>query len=383
MRLSRFVALSVLFVACRGVSVRPEEADANELDTVVLSAEERTELAAIVDRAVEAVVRRHYSEAETQALVALDLDPRCARARSVLGMVLFQRAAVAEPPDLFGVNQGEREILLALQLAPEDAFVGWIHAVFLDESGHTSAAADAAEAALARTEQAPPNERAPLLGVAGKYRYELGEERRALPLLQQYVTLRPDDAAACFRIGNCLLRIASAPMGPKPGSLEVAQVQCENAARAFARCVALAPGDEDAALAIVAATVRAAELAEERALRDLSLQRLDDAEKQCRDIANRFTESAEPIFRIGVIAEKRAAFDRAGEAYSQALLRDPRHLGSLLNLAALGDRAAMVGAPAARELLTRALRVDDEQGGLTADERRRIEQHLAAAPAVR
>lgn len=379
MRLPRLIGLSFALVACRGVSVRPEEADASTLKTVQLSAEEQREVASLADRAVESIVRRHYSDAETQARVALDLDPRCARARSVLGMVTFQRAAIVEPPDLFGVNEGERQILLALQLAPDDAFVGWIHAVFLDETGHTSAAADAAEAALARTGAAPPNERAPLLGVAGKYRYELGEERRALPLLQQYVTLRPDDAAACFRIGNCLLRIASAPIGPKPGSLEVAQVQCENAARAFARCLALAPGDEDAALAIVAATVRAADLAEERGLHDVAVQRLDDAEKQCRDIANRFTESAEPLFRIGIIAEKRAQFDRAGEAWSQALLRDPQHLGSLMNLAALGERATIVGAPAARELLVRALRVDDEHGGLTADERRRIEKHLASS----
>ena len=53
-----------------------------------------------------------------------------------------------------------------------------------------------AEAALTRTTAAPAEERAPLFGLAGRYRYELGEERAALPLLQAYVGLRPDDAAA-------------------------------------------------------------------------------------------------------------------------------------------------------------------------------------------
>lgn len=380
MRPLRLAAVLVFaFGACRGVSIRPEVADASTIPAVSLSADSLRELATAVDGAITAVVRRRYGEAEQQALAALAIDPRCARARSVLGMVRFQAAALSDPPDLFLANEGETEVLLALQIAPDDAFVGWIHAVFLAESGHMSAAAAAAEASLERAKDAPAIERAALLGTAGTYRYELGEERAALPHLQTYIALRPDDAAACFRIGSCLLRKAAMPLGSKTTALEQAQRDAEAAARAFARCVELAPGDEDAALAVAAATKRAAELAAQRGEKAVAEQRLDEAVQHCQGVAERFPTNAEAMFRIGVIAEERGSFDRAGEAYSQALLRDPRHLGSLLNLAALGERAVVVGAPAARELLLRALAVDAEVGGLTSDERRRIEARLRGA----
>lgn len=363
--------------ACQGVSVRPETADASSIRGGELTGEEQRLLAAHVDRAITAVVRRRYEEADLAAGAALQIDPRCARARAVRGIVLYQRAARVEPPDLFLVHSAEAELLLALQIEPADAFVGWMHAFFLAESGHTSAAAAAAEAAIERATAAPPTERAALLHSAGTYRYELGEERAALPHLQAYVSLRPDDAAACFRIGNSLLRIASVPLGPtRMVALREARTRALDAARAFGRCAELAPGDEDAALAVVAATVRAAELADEAGEADVGQRLTSEAEELARAAASRFPTNAEAMFRVGVIAERRTALEAAGEAYSQALLRDPRHLGSLLNLAALSERAAVVGAPAALELLQRALRVDAADGGLTASERRRIEARL-------
>lgn len=358
--------------ACRGVSPRPEGADASTLPAVTLSPDSQHDLLARVDEAIDAIVRRRIDEADTAARAALDIDPRCARARAALGMVLFQKAAVEDPPDLFLANAGERELRLALQLSPDDAFVGWAHARFLAESGHMSAAAAAAESALARAGQAPAAERAALLWSAGTYRYELGEERAALPHLQECVALLPDDSASCFRIGSCLLRLASVPLGPRPSSLQEAESRAEGAAQAFARCSELAPGDEDAALAVGAARVRAADLAAQRGDAAAAAKHRDAAEAQFRGVAERFPASAESLFRIGVLAEQQQQFDRAGEAYSQALLRDGEHLGSLLNLAALSERASIVGAPVQRELLQRALHVDAQRGGLTAAERKRI-----------
>jgi tetratricopeptide (TPR) repeat protein len=374
-----------LIAACAGVSIRPELANADTLPKYEMSAPEQRELAAILDRAIQAVVRRHYEEAEEEALRAIDIDPRAARARSVLGMVLLQRAKRRDPPDVFEMNAGETEVLLAEQIAPNDAFVGWMRAVFLAEAGHMSAAAAAAEAALLRTADTPAPDRAALLAIAGNCRYELGEERAALPHLQAYFGLHPDDATAAFRIDSCLFRIAAVPEGAK--AAEVAQIKAEEAARAFARCSEIAPGDADAALAVGAALVRAAELAGQR--RDLPAperrmqqeQRWQQAEQQFRKVAERFPESAEPMFRLGVLAETRGDTPASHQAYLQALDRDRQHLGSLLNLAALLEASG--DAAAAASLIERALAADEARPGLSADERRRLQQRLRAGSGKR
>ncbi len=373
---SSLILLAAVSCACRGVSIRPESADASTIAAVELTADEQRVLAETVDRAVDAVVRRRYAEAEVAANEALALDPRSARARATIGMVLFQKSAASDPPDLFLANAGEREILLAMEIAPNDAFAGWIHAVFLALSGHMSAAAQAAEDALVRAEKAPATERAALLGIAGTYRYELAEERAALPHLQAYVALRPDDSAACFRVGSCLLRKSAVPQGAKADALLAAQRDAENAAAAFARCCELAPGDEDGALAVGAAWKRAADLAHQRGDAAAHEKCSSEAEKVCRAAAERFPSSAEAMFRVGVLAEERKTFPAAAAAYAQALVRNGDHLGSLLNLAALSESGALVGAPAARELWSRALAVDARRGGLSADERRRLEARV-------
>ena len=374
-----------LIAACAGVSLHPELANADALPVNELSASEKQELAALLDRAIKAVGERHYDEAERAALEALDIDPRAARARSVLGMVMVQRARRRDPPDLFEANAGETEVLLAEQIAPNDAFVGWMRAAFLEEVGHLSAAAAAAEAALQRAAGAPPADRSAMLAIAGNCRYELGEERAALPHLQACFALRPDDAATAFRIGACLFRIAAVPEGAN--AVEVAQLKAEEAARAFARCAELAPGDAGAALAVGAGLVRAAELAGQR--RDLPAlerrtqqeQRWQQAEQQFRTVAERFPAMAEPLFRLGVLAETRGDSAASHQAYLQALDRDRQHLGSLLNLATVLEASG--DATAAAVLLERALAADEARPGLSADERRRLENRLRDGPAKR
>lgn len=365
--------------ACAGVSVRPEAARADALPIVSMSADTVRELDRVVDAAIAAVMARQYDEAERLARRALAIDPRSARGRAVLGMALFQTSQRSDPADLFLANAGETDLLLAGQLAPHDPFVGWMHAVMLAEGGHMSAAAAAAEAALQRSEAAPAAERAALLGAAGTYRYELGEERAAVPHLQQYLVLRPDDATAQFRLGYCLLRIAEVPTGPKPNALVTAQHRVEAAVSAFRHSAELAPGDADAALAVGAALLRMGDLADQ--LRDPA--RRDEcraqAEQQFRLAADRFPGSAEALFRLGAVAEIRGDTAAAREAYTQSLGRDPEHLGSLLNLAALQDGVA--GADAAvRELLQRALAADERDRALTTGERQRILQRLEPSP---
>jgi tetratricopeptide (TPR) repeat protein len=82
-----------------------------------------------------------------------------------------------------------------------------------------------------------------------------------------------------------------------------------------------------------------------------------------------------------VVAETRGDIPASHQAYLQALDRDRRHLGSLLNLAALleasGDAAAAV------PLLERALAADEARAGLSAAERRRLQQRLRDGPTKR
>ncbi|HEB52470.1 MAG TPA: tetratricopeptide repeat protein [bacterium] len=375
----------LLLAGCAGVAPNPAAASVADLPVVELSEARSERLAGFEARAVDAVVRRHYREARSLARRALALDPRSARARAVLGMVLLQDAARSEPVEWTGLRKGEFQIELARRLAPNDAFVGWIRAVFLAETGHMSAAAAAAEQALVDTTGAPAAERAALLGTAGTYRYELGEERAALPHLEAYVALRPDDASAQFRLGACLLALAAVPQGDPP-QYEKAMIQAEGAAAAFARCFALAPGDEDAALAVATARLRAGELAALSELPDSQSRR--DAHRRAarehlRALAERFPDSPEVHFRIGVALADDPRL--AAASYRAALERDPMHVGSALNLAALAiaggepDRAREIYAGLlARDAEVRRTGREQRAGDrLTRDERQRIERWLA------
>jgi Tfp pilus assembly protein PilF len=368
-----------LLGACSGASPRPELARADDLPIVQISGETAAALAKHVERAVDAVARRDYGEARTEAEAALQLDPRSARARAVAGTVLLWRSERADPPDLFDLHAGERELELAAQLAPDDAVVGWLRARFLAESGHLSAGALAAEQALDRARAAPDSERALLLGAAGNYSYDLGEERRALPHLQAYGALRPDDAAAAFRIGDCLLRIASIPpFGGRPDELEQAQHNAEAAAAAFERSAGLVPADEDAALAAGAALLHAAEIAAKRRDGEARERLCRAAERSFRTAAKRLPASAEALFRAGVAAETRGDDEAAAAAYEQALGRDSGHLGSLLNLAAIADRGEEPDEALVRDLIERALRAGEHGNGLSSSERRRLQARLSA-----
>ena len=343
-----------------------------------MSAAETAEHARLVDQAIQDVVQLRHDEADAAAAAALALDPRSARALAVRGLVRLQRARASDPPDLFGSNAGESDVRVAAQLAPNDAWVGWTHAVFLAESGHMSAAAGTAEAAIERCTDAPANERAALLGIAGTYRYELGEERAAVPHLEAYVTLRPDDATAQFRLGSCRLRIAAVPKGKKPQSLRSARLVAESAVGPFQRCFELAPGDEDAGLAVATAWSRAAELSDELGDDAAAQRQRSAASGQLLMLMDRFPASAEVRCRLGRFA---AAADDAAAArthYEAALQRDPDHAGALAGLA---HWHAAAGEPAAaRALLLRLLAVEAERPSLGADELRRIREWLQQNP---
>jgi tetratricopeptide (TPR) repeat protein len=368
--------------ACSAVSPDPATASIEELSVVSLTAEQSAACARLEEQAVDAVARGLYAEAGAFANQALATNPRLARARAVLGMVKLQQAASEQPSNWFALRSGEVEMELARQLDPNSAFVGWMHAVFLAEAGHMSAAAVAAEDALVRSVGAAANERAALLGIAGSYRYELGEERAARPHLEAYVALRPGDAMAHFRLGSSLLSIAKTPQGSPPPYLR-AQGEAEAAARSFARCFELAPDDEGAALAVSTALLRAAELAVLQDAPEKLVERDElygKAAKQLQKVAEQFPDSAEVHFRMGVVASLQDQVEVAKASYQAALQRDEYHLGSMLNLASLLVAGGELDAAAA--LFGRVLAAPGGSSELTTSERARIEQWLSQRPSM-
>ena len=338
-----------------------------ELPQLQLDAAARARADAAADPAAAALDARHYELAEQQARDILDQAPRQARARAVLGLCLQQRASLVTPPDLRLQNTGEGEVLLAAKLAPADPVVGRLHVQFLLRVGHASAAAVAGEAVLAQLPRGDDVDYVALLALCGECRYELGEERLARPHLLALVDLRPDDAIASFRLGICLLRTAAdeATVARQIG-------RAQDAAAAFQRASALAPGDEDAALAVGRAYARAAEFDGGNG-RD---QALTLATTAFAAAAAKFTDSAEACFCQGVALQGRDLHEAAAQAFEEALRRDPDHLGALLDLALL--RAAEPAV--AQALLRRALALGDRgPQRLTAAERARIETFLRDA----
>lgn len=388
MRASSACLLSMLVAAasgCAGVTRRVDRATAVDLAKPSLSPAQQAAVRDQVERAMAAVIRRHFDEAGVAADEALAIDPRAARARAVRALVLAQQGVLEDPPGLHAEREAECELVIAREIAPDDAFVGWVYALFLAETGHVSAAAEVAEGTLRRAEGAPPNERAALLGIAGRYRYELGEERAALPLLQEYVALRPDDVAARFRLGYTLLRLSSHLRDESLPVLLDARWQSESAVVAFTRCAEQSPGDDDMHMAVATARLRAAEVQDvlartargdaERA----NARAAADAHRQqalatLYATAERFPGNAEPRFRIAVLDQQRGDLDAARAGYEQALAIDAHHLGSLLNLARIcadaGERER------ATTLLREALASDSETSRLTDDETKRIQEFL-------
>ena len=371
--------LWLVMTACAGVAPDPADVSIDALPIRALDADARASCEAFEQSAVEAVVHRQYPAAASAAKSALGINPRSARAHAVLGMVTLQEAAAIQPIEWRGLRQGEAQMAIARKLAPADAFVGWLHAVFLSECGHVSAAAAAAEAALERCKDAPASEKAALFGIAGTYRYELGEERAAISHLEAYTSLRPRDATAQFRLGACLLVLSKTLQGVPP-PYRVGQSYAEQAVDAFRRCVELAPGDEDASSSIAAAMLRAAELARLKREGD-SASRAAEAEAleqsalgHLHVVTERFPDSAEAHFRLGVVASQLRQAELAQASYRAGLERDPSHAGCLMNLAALaverGERDE------ARGLLGRLLAVDDARRQLTSEERQQVQRWL-------
>jgi tetratricopeptide (TPR) repeat protein len=373
----RHAAWAVLLAACAGASPDPDAMARDRLESAELDAEGRRYLQQHVENALAALAAGRYESAEENARLSLDLDPRAARARAVLGLCLLHRAQAHDPPDLALMNRGDGETLRALHLQPRDPVVAWLRAAFLGSCGHLAAAAEAAEQGLAALppadESAPEPARVDLLAAAARFRYELGEKRLARPHLAALLDVRPDDAQARFRYGICLLVTAEDDEAHAAGRLAAA-------AEAFARAAELKPDDREAWLAVIAARMRAAERLGKNGDEAGRKAAIDEAVAACGRAAERFPQDGEPWFRKGVALEALGESAQAEQAFLEALQRDGEHLGALLDLASLcaADRRAE-----AEALLRRALSAADHgKGRLQPKERDRIQAFLEGGPAA-
>ena len=129
------------------------------------------------------------------------------------------------------------------------------------------------------------------------------------------------------------------------------------------------------------AQLRAAELARLKRDGDADERAQEAAayEQQALDhltaVTERFADSAEARFRLGVVAGRLGRDAASRAAYEAALARDPDHAGSLMNLAAAAVAAEDVDA--ARLLFERLLAADERRRALTSDERESVEAWLA------
>ncbi|MBK8099261.1 MAG: hypothetical protein IPK26_19300 [Planctomycetes bacterium] len=371
--------LGVAFLAgCTGVSPRPEDLAAVLPPARQVTGDERAAVERNVGEALHALELRRFEVAGEFAAAALRIDPACARGYAVRGMVRRHQASAMVPADPYTLHRADGDTQLAMRLAPADATVMRLRAQFLAASGHLSAAAAALEAWLLAHPDAPLDDSAPLYALAGEWRYELGEERAALPHLRNVVGQR-EDATTWFRIGMCELRVAMAVVDPAAAAN--ARSVAESAAKAFARCAELAPGDRDAHYAVATALAHAAERAGEQRRTEDRAALWHKAAQRLRDASSRFADDPEPLFRLGVVLEAVRDREAAIAAYEQALQRHGEHLGSLINLATALTAGPTVDAAVqqrARSLRERALAIDARRGGLGKQERQRLAEAVGA-----
>ncbi len=359
-------SLAVLFTlgACAGVAPSSEEIALREYPAASLTDLERNALKQMELAAEAALAEGQHERARQIAETALSVDPAAARARAVLGVALMYESQRSKPPDLALSQRADGETLAAVRISPLDPVVALLRARCLAQAGHLSAAAAAGEAGLLLQARSMDAEYTALVEATANWCYELGEERRANRWLAQLAQRKPEDAAVQFRFGANLLVIADTP------------VLAASAARAFARSAELAPNDLAAHCAVIAAYVRAAELAEQAGKSDDLTKFLDAANLACSAAAARFPQSGEPLFRLAVIREQHQATG-ARAAYESALKAEPEHLAALLNLAALLlSSPELPDQEVAKDLYRRALLIDAAHGGLKSGERKSIEARL-------
>jgi tetratricopeptide (TPR) repeat protein len=340
------LSFGACLAACSSVPPSPAEYAAQVPPERELSTAERELVARLLASARQRFAEGQHDAAEDAARGALRLDPRAAGARAVLGECL---AHAGDPV------RAEGELLLASHLDPGDPHVALAYARFLERDHHLTAAAAVIDQALRRH-----LDDAELLSAASRLRFELGEERLALPLLTRLLTIRPQDAEAQYRMAQCEAALAASEQGP------LRRRAYEQAARSYAGYRQLRADDVDGCLGEAHALMHAAGAGQ---LSDREL--LAAAERAYRDAEQLAPDDARVAFGLALTAEAIGDHERARQLYRRALGLDPLHAGARLNLAASLEASGQ--GDEARTHWSIALQLD-----LTPIERQRVAEAIAA-----
>lgn len=346
-----------LGAGCSSASIDPRAYAADLPAPATLDAAARTQANQVADAAFAAAQAGRFPSARENADAALALDPGLARAVAALGLASMHEAQADTPPDLVAWRRAEGQLRRAQALAPDDAEVALALARFYLADGHGRAALDVLVPLLVTQ---PQHQDA--LRLAGLVAYEAGEERRARGYLARLNGLAPNDAQTLYRLANCEATVAErAPddTAKKTAWLHVVEL--------FAHYRALAPDDSQGYLGQAQAQMRVWQLGG-KSEDDAPLQAALALYRTAQDLD---AVAPEACYGEGFVREEMGDIDGAEAAYRRALERQPTHVDSLLNLAALlATKGELEGA--------RALWQTSLRAGLTPSERRKVQALLTA-----
>ncbi len=333
-----------------------------------------------IDEITTALDGQQLLVAERRAEEALREMPDSAAMRALYGYTLTMRSRESTPPELGLLRRGEGELLRARKVSATDPTAAAVHARFLADEGHWSAAVDVAETAL----QVHADDEL-LLQAAADAAFELGEERRARPHLRKLAEQRPRDAVVRYRLGWIELQLAESaiaspfPSADRTAAREAIDAGLASAHESFSAAVALDSADFEALLGLGRTLYVRAERfpvsVEENAPNAARTEAFRESLAVYRKSRRMDAGRPEGWFAEGLIHLRLDAPRQAAEAFQAALAVDPTHLPSLLEAAHL---AVQQGEGVdARALYTRAL-ASQSLPELTRGERRAIETWLAA-----
>ncbi len=337
--------------ACGGIAPPPDQFEVpapRELDDV-----DRRRVLELELKARSALGAGAYDTATEAARDGLAIDPRHGILRALLGRALMGRAQRERPPRLDLWHDAERELRLASTLAPTDPEVAIAHLQMLEADGHLTAAVELLDPVLAANPRDPR-----LLREASRLRYELGEERAALPHLVLLLVLEPEDAETRWRLAQCQLAMAAAAPPAEAPKLY------REAASSFAQYRVLRPDDAGGALGEGYALLTLADLDE-----PATPQELAAVLPHFVAAARLAPREPDPLYAQALLHERLGTPDVAIALYREAIVRDPSHVPAHLNLVAA--LAANDDPGQARAAAMRALALP-----LPANERDRLREFL-------
>lgn len=344
--------------------------------------------AVLADEAMRRLDAGDPAEAEALARRAIAADPRCAPAHHLLGLLSYRTGRIEDAGEymLEAALLDEREyayhancaaVMNLLGRAPE-AEASARHAIELEAGraeAHNSLAvaldvqgrADEAVAACTRALELAPDYVEARINL-GNLRFRQGRIEEAIAAFRRAAEIEPGNAMARTNLAVALRRA---------GDLAAAERECRAAiarnpnfaeARNTLGLILKDKGEGDAALAAFTEAVRLAPALTDARLNRagtlFALGRVAEAETAYGEILAMQSKRAEALDGLGVVLLATGRAAEAAERFRAALAARPDYPEAVYNLAASGVRLTDGEIVAAKTLLARTDRPDDEAAKL-------------------